>query len=154
MFLLIQVSSLCHNMYASLRVIETINFDQSLQVCHLQICPAVVKDPNDPGQTEVVCENYAWTPWGEWGRCSTICEDKGTRKRKRECHDMCKEESERTHHKDKCLPFHDTIQNKKFTDTDETHCSPCPAHLRSEWSQWGEWEKVYFISHSFKGFSV
>merc|ERR1719370_986218 len=107
-------------------------------VCHLQICPGIQEINDDPGSPEVKCKNVAWTKWAEWGKCSEICGDKGTRKRHRKCVDMCNMKE----HKGECESFFDNIQNKNFTDTDWTHCSPCPAHMKSEWSQWGEWERV------------
>lgn len=51
---------------------------------------------------------------------------------------ICKGE-EHKGKKKQCKPFENNIMNKKYTDTDTTRCSPCPAYEQAQWSQWTDW---------------
>eukprot|EP00091_Calanus_sinicus_P020303 TRINITY_DN5461_c0_g1_i1.p1 TRINITY_DN5461_c0_g1~~TRINITY_DN5461_c0_g1_i1.p1 ORF type:complete len:159 (-),score=42.02 TRINITY_DN5461_c0_g1_i1:116-592(-) len=84
------------------------------------------------------CEHLSWSAWGDWGQCDIKCGQEGRRKRKRKCMNICKGEEHKGKHK-KCKPFQNNIMNKKYTDTDTTRCSPCPAYETAQWSQWTDW---------------
>jgi len=77
----------------------------------------------EPGMEEPAEKNedFHWSAWGKWGKCSAKCGPEGTRKRHRKCMDSNGEEV-----KGKCKPFFNKTLRKQFTDTDFKECKPCP----------------------------
>ena len=72
-------------------------------------------------------ENY-FIAWGEWTKCDKSCQNSaGKRKRFRKCKNVCSNVIEDDN---KCRPFINSLQNRTYTNTDYTRCTPCPAYGR------------------------
>jgi len=113
-------------------------YDVTYDQCELILCSPPIREETEPFEPgDVECIQFQWSAWGEWGKCDLKCGGEGKRKKKRKCMNTCTQEPADN---GKCKPFENKIQNKTFTDTDQTVCTPCPQTEVSSWSEWGDFE--------------